>query len=66
LLPLINSPPKCRSIDEISEEEAKELTRFTKEQLLLLLLHWRIPDNLMTGPWYHFTGEEILLICLSK
>jgi hypothetical protein len=66
LFPLVHSPPRNRSIDEISEEKAKELTRFTKEQLRLLLLHWRMPDVIVTGPRYQFTGEEVLLICLSK
>ncbi len=66
LLPLVNAPPRNRSIDDLSEETAKELTRFTKEQLRILLHHWRIPDVIVCGPRYQCTGEEVLIICLSK
>ena len=66
LLPLENTPPRNRSIDEISEEKARELTRFTKEQLRILLQHWRIPEVVNCGPRYQSTGEEVLIICLAK
>ncbi len=58
LFPLINAPPRNRSIDDISEEMAKQLTRFMKDQLCLLLLHWRIPNVIVTGPR--------LLVCMAK
>jgi hypothetical protein len=66
LFPLINAPPRNRSIDDILEEMAKQLTRFTKDQLRLLLLHWRIPNVIVTGPHYQFSGEEILLVSMAK
>jgi hypothetical protein len=43
---VIDTPPQKRTIDEILETSAKALTRFNKEQLRLLLLHWRLPDRL--------------------
>ncbi len=66
LYPLINLPPRNRSINELSEDKAKELTMFTKDQLHLLLRHWRIPDLIVTGPCYQFTGEEVLIVCLAR
>jgi hypothetical protein len=66
LYPLINLPPRNRSINELLEDKAKELTRFTKDQLHLLLRHWRIPDLLVTGPRYQFTSEEVLIVCLAR
>jgi hypothetical protein len=63
---LIVTDPKNRSIDEISDEDAHRLTRFRKDQLRLLLAHWRIPDVIVTQQRQRFTGEEILLVCLAK
>ncbi len=42
------------------------MTRFTKEQLRVLLLHLRIPNEIVTEQQHHFSGEEILIICLAK
>ncbi len=66
LFPLVNTPPRNRSIDELSQEKAKELTRLTKDQLGILLQHWRISDQFVVGPRYQFMGEEILIVCLTK
>ncbi len=66
MFPLRNLPPRNRTIDDILDETAKQLTRFTKDQLRLLLLHWRIPNIILTGPRYQFNGEEILLVSLAK
>jgi hypothetical protein len=66
LFPLENSPPKNRSIDELSEEFSYSFTCFTKDQLRLLFLHLRIPGLVITQHWHHFTGEEILIICLAR
>ena len=66
LPPVIDTPPKNRSIDEISDEDAHRLTQFRRDQLRLLLAHWRIPEFVITQQQHHFTGEEILLVCLAK
>ncbi len=66
MFPLINSPPRNRSIDDLLEETAKQLTRFMKDQLHILLLHWRIPNVIVTGPRHQFTGEEVVFVCLSR
>jgi hypothetical protein len=44
LPPLVETAPKNRSIDALSDEDAKNWTRFNKEQLRMLLLLWRIPE----------------------
>jgi len=66
LTPLITGPPRNRVIDELTDEVAYSLTRFTKEQLRILFLHLRIPNEIVTEQWHHFSGEEILIICLAK
>jgi len=38
-IPIISLPPKNRTIDELSEEDAYALTRFQKHQLCLLMVH---------------------------
>jgi hypothetical protein len=56
-----------RSLDEISEGDAHRLTRFWKEQLQSLLHHWSIPGVIVAGTnRYTFTGEEMLIVSLSK
>jgi hypothetical protein len=40
--------------------------RFRKDQLRLLLAHWRIPDVIITQQRHRFTSEEILIVCLAK
>jgi hypothetical protein len=62
----VDTPPRNRSLDEISDGDAFRLTRFRKPQLQLLIQHWRIPDRIVTNNRYSFTGEEILVVCLSK
>jgi hypothetical protein len=32
----------------------------------MLLLHWRIPNDIVTEQRYRFSGEEILIVCLAK
>jgi hypothetical protein len=66
-IPLVETPPRNHSIDELSEENAKSLTWFNKDQLHQLLLHWRIPAVNVTGSQrYRFSGEEVLIISLAK
>ena len=65
-IPLVETPPRNRSIDELSKENAKSLTWFNKDQLHQLLLHWQIPAVIVTGQWYSFTGEEVLIVSLAK
>ncbi|MFO0446811.1 MAG: hypothetical protein ACK51L_03995 [bacterium] len=38
-IPIFNLPPRNRTIDELSEEDAYALTRFQKHQLCLLMVH---------------------------
>ncbi len=59
-------PTKKHSIDEIPDKDAHRLIRFRRDQLRLLLAHWRIPEFVITQQQHHFTGEEILLVCLAK
>jgi hypothetical protein len=59
LFPIEDTPVRNRSINEISVTTTKELTRFNKEQLRVLLLHWRIPERVITGYQHVFSGEEI-------
>jgi hypothetical protein len=62
----VDTPPRNQSLDEISDGDAFRLTRFRKPQLQLLFHHWRIPDRIPTEHRYCFTGEEMLVVCLSK
>jgi len=66
LFPIEDTPVRNRSIDKISETTAKELTQFNKEQLQVLLLHWRIPERDITGYQHVFSGDEILLVPLAR
>ena len=50
----------------MSENDAYELTRFAKEQLGKLLLHLRIPGRIVVKGGHVFTGEETLIVCLTK
>jgi hypothetical protein len=67
-IPIFNFPPRNRAIDDLSEENAYAWTRFRKHQLRLLMVHLRIPNTVVIGPRhrYRFSGEEILIICLSR
>jgi hypothetical protein len=66
-IPLVGTPPRNCSFDELSEENAKSLTRFNKDQLNQLLLHWQIPAVIFTGSQRHcFSGEEVLIVSLAK
>ncbi len=64
--PLAETPPRNWSIDELSDEDARSLTSFNKEQLRLLLLHWRIPEVIITEQRYRFSGEEMLIVGSTK
>ena len=66
LFPIEDTPVRNRSINEISETTAKELSRFNKEQLRVLILHWRIPERVITGYQHVFSGEENLLVSLAR
>jgi len=60
-------PPINRSFDELSEEHAYSWTRFTVSELRLLYVHLRMPEYITMPPRYKtFTGEEALIISLSK
>ena len=54
----VDTPPRNRSLDEISDGDAFRLTQFRKLQLQLLIQHWRIPDRIVTNHRYSFTGKE--------
>jgi hypothetical protein len=58
-------PPTKRTINELTEREAYVWTRFTKEQLAKLFVLWKIP-SVVRIKRYKFTGEEIMLICLTR
>jgi len=58
-----------RSINELTEEHAYEWTRFSKEERLTLFIHFRMPDivsPLVSGGRRHFSGEEVLVIALTR
>jgi len=61
-----NSPDRKRTIESLTELEAYSWTRFTKAELFLLLLHLRLPLFVTTTNRYRFTGEEILIFCLTR
>jgi len=61
-----NGPERKRTIDSLTELEAYSWTRFTKAELVLLLLHFRLPEYLWTRNRYRFTGEEVLIFCLTR
>jgi hypothetical protein len=67
-IPIFNFPPRNHAIDDVSEEDAYAWTRFRKHQLRLLMVHLRIPNTVVIGRRhrYRFSGEEILIICLSR
>ena len=50
----------------MSENNAYQFTRFTKDQLRLLLIHLRIPDRIVVKGGHVFTGEETLIVSLTK
>jgi hypothetical protein len=68
VIPLFNSPPRNRLIDDLLEEDAYSLTRFRRLQLRLLMVHLRIPNRVVIGPRhrYRFGGEELLIVCLAR
>jgi hypothetical protein len=60
---------KNRSIQEVTESNCYLWTRFTRQQLHLLLLHLRIPAVVrppVSGGRRSFSGEEVLIISLTK
>ena len=59
-------PKKNRKIQDLSEEDAYTWTRFTKSQLQQLYIHLRMPLNVTSPIRQTFTGEEILIISLTK
>jgi hypothetical protein len=62
-----DTPPRNRSIEALSEGDARRLTRFRKEQLQFLMVHWRTPAQVVTARnRYVFTGEEMLIVCLTR
>jgi hypothetical protein len=63
----LDTPPRNQSINDISEGDAYRLTRFRKDQLQLLIVHYRIPEHIVVGAnGYVFNGEEMLIVSLSK
>jgi hypothetical protein len=62
-------PRRNRSINELTEEHAYEWTRFSKEQLNMLFIHFRMPNvvrPLVSGGRRHFSGEEVLVVALTR
>ena len=57
--------PRHRSIDDLSDFEAVQFTRYTKCQLRRILRCFRI-QQFMRLNGYYFTGEEIFLFGLTK
>ena len=64
--PVPNNPARCnRTIASLSVQDAYNWTGFNKEQLSLLLLYLRIPEEFRTRSRYRFTGQEALLMALT-
>lgn len=61
-----NGPARKRTNDSLTEYEAYAWTRFLKSELVLLLLHLRLPLGIRTPNRYVFTGEEVLIFCLTR
>ena len=57
-------PPTNRRNSDITDEWARTNTRFTKDELRLLLLHLRIPIKFRTKFGHVLSGETVLLISL--
>ncbi len=66
IAPLVTKPPRSQSINELTDEVAYSLTWFTKEQYCQMLLHWRLPEEIVTKHRHHFSGEELLIVCVAK
>jgi hypothetical protein len=68
-VPNIFSERRNRMINQLSDESCYEWTRFSKEQLHLLFRHFRMPNIVrpaVSGGRRHFSGEEVLVISLTK
>jgi hypothetical protein len=66
VIPYANRPRINWTTNSLSDSDALEFMSFRKSQLLLLLLHLHIPNIVIAGPnRYRFTGEELLIICLT-
>lgn len=59
-------PKINRSFDEISDVRCLNLTRFTKTELRMLYPYLELPDSIPTNRGYTFTGEECVLISLTR
>jgi hypothetical protein len=58
-------PPRNRTIDSIRDNnDSQFLFGFSKDELRLLLLHWRVPTEFFSESGHVFTGEEAMLIFL--
>ncbi len=68
-IPHVFTQWKNRSIHAVAERNCYLWTRFTRQQLHLLLLHLRIPVLVrppVSGGRSSFSGEEVLIISLTK
>jgi len=57
--------PRHRSIDDLTDYEAVQFTRFTKCQLRRILRCFRIQQYMRLNGYY-FTGEEVFIFGLTK
>lgn len=68
--PLPIQPPRNRTIAELTDDNADAWMRLNKEQLEQLLVHLRLKDRTFhigrPGRANRVSGEEILLICLTR
>ena len=62
--------PRNRRIEDLSDYQCLQFTRFTKSQLYRILYYFRIPPRLRIenhgGRFYNFSGEEVFLFGLTK
>jgi hypothetical protein len=45
----LDTPPRNRSLNDISEGDAYCLTWFRRDQLQPLMVNWRIPEQVVVG-----------------
>ena len=64
--PTVKDDERNRTIEEMSEDHCKSYTRFKKDELHQLYHHLRTPETFRTPDRHSFTGEEALLIFLTR
>ena len=67
-IPFIRISLPCNQTTlSLSEEDAYAFAGLIEIQFVCLLKdHWKIGNHTQAENWYAFTGEEVLIVCLTK